>query len=236
MDRADPVLIAWSGGKDCALALRRALADPSLEPVALLTTLTEDYDRISMHGVRRALLRAQASAVGLPLVEVWIPPTCPNEVYEARMAEALDAQVRDRGIRGVVFGDLFLEDVRAYRESNLEGTGIRPIFPLWLSETGTLARELIDDGFRAALCVVDPRRLDPAFVGREYDDALLADLPAEVDPCGENGEFHTFVYDGPIFGDPIRIGRGVVVERDGFWFCDLVPAEAGAARDLTHRA
>lgn len=217
-------LVSWSGGKDCALALRTVLADPGVEVAALLTTVTETYDRISMHGVRRSLLAAQAGALGLPLVEVPIPPDCPNHVYEARMAAALDRERRGRGINAVVFGDLFLQDIRAYRESKLEGTGITPLFPIWKRDTAAMARALIDDGFRATLCVVDPDQLDPAFVGRDFDDALLAELPAGVDPCGENGEFHTFVWDAPLFDAPVAVARGEVVERGGFWFCDLLPA------------
>ena len=219
----EPVLVAWSGGKDCALALRATVADPETRVAALLTTVTEEYGRISMHGVRRSLLLAQAASLGLPLVEVGIPADCPNELYEARMRSALDGQVRERGIRGVVFGDLFLEDVRAYRERQLAGTGVRGVFPLWGRATRELARELIDDGFRATVCVVDPRRVHPAFAGRAYDRPLLSDLPADVDPCGENGEFHTFVHDGPIFARPVSFELGVLVERDGFWFRDLVP-------------
>lgn len=221
MTSATPVVVAWSGGKDCALALTEAQRDPALRVVGLLTTVTEEYDRISMHGVRLPLLRAQAAAIGLPLAEVPIPPDCPNELYEQRMAEALHAQRRERAVAGVVFGDLFLADVREYRERQLEPLGLRPIFPLWGRDTRQLARRFIDDGFRAILCVVDPGQLDPSFVGRDYDDGLLADLPEGVDPCGENGEFHTFVHDGPLLDTPVPVERGQVVERNGFWFCDL---------------
>lgn len=218
---ADPVLVAWSGGKDCTLALREARTDPSLRVEALLTTVTEDYDRISMHGVRRSVLHDQADSLGLPLVEVEIPPGCPNEVYERRMEVAFRGQIEERGIRGVVYGDLFLQDIRAYRERQLEPLGLRPHFPLWQRDTRILARRFIDDGFRAVLCVVDPRQLDANFVGRDYDHRLLDDLPETVDPCGENGEFHTFVHDGPLFHRPVPVQRGETVERDGFWFCDL---------------
>ena len=219
-----PVLVAWSGGKDSALALRAARADPALRVTALLTTVTEDHDRISMHGVRRSLLHAQARSIGLPLVEVMIPAECPNQVYEERMAAALVEQVAERAITGVVFGDLFLPDIRAYREARMRPVGLACHFPLWQSDTARLARAFIDDGFRAILCVVDPAQLDPAFTGRDFDHALLDDLPETVDPCGENGEFHTFVRDGPVFDQPVPVHRGEAMERDGFWFQELLEA------------
>jgi len=214
--------LSWSGGKDSALALwtlRRA----QLEPDALLTTVTEGYDRISMHGVRRELLARQAKALGIPLVEVVIPPACVNDVYEARMAEAFAATPLS-GVEAVAFGDLFLEDVRAYREERLAAGGKRGLFPLWGRNTTALAREFLDAGFEARLVCVDPRVLDPAFAGRAYDEQLLAELPHGVDPCGENGEFHTFVSAGPIFAEPIACETGEIVERDGFVFCDVTPA------------
>lgn len=222
--------MAWSGGKDCALALREVLSDPSLRVVALLTTVTETYDRISMHGVRRSLLHAQAAALGLPLVEVPIPPDCPNAVYEERMAAGIGALMEERGIRGLVYGDIFLQDVRDYRERQMESLGLRPIFPLWHRDTSTLARRFIDDGFRAVLCAVDPDQVDRRLVGRSYDLRLLHELPDTADLCGENGEFHTFVYAGPLFRSPVPVARGETVERGGFWFCDLRPPRSGVRR------
>jgi uncharacterized protein (TIGR00290 family) len=213
--------LSWSGGKDSALALRR-LRGEELEPDALLATVTESYDRISMHGVRRELLAQQARALGLPLVEILIPPGCVNDVYDARMAQAFAATPLS-GVAAVAFGDLFLEDVRAYREQRLAAAGKRALFPLWGQDTTALAREFLDAGFEATLVCVDPRTLDRSFAGRRYDEELLADLPADVDACGENGEFHTFVHAGPIFEAPIACATGDVVERDGFVFCDLIP-------------
>ena len=212
--------LAWSGGKDSALALR-ALRRGGTEPAALMTTVTDDYGRISMHGVRRTLLRRQAAAAGLPLVEVGIPAGCTNDVYEARMAAAF-ASAELAPVEEVAFGDLFLEDIRAYRESRLAAAGRRARFPLWGSDTAALARRFLAAGFRAVVVCVDPRALDASFAGRDYDDAMLADLPPGVDPCGENGEFHTFVTAGPIFAAPIPCRRGEVVERDGFLFADLL--------------
>jgi uncharacterized protein (TIGR00290 family) len=217
-----PFALSWSGGKDSALALwtlRRQL----LAPEALITTVTESYERISMHGVRRELLARQAEALRVPLVEVLIPPSCVNEIYDARMAEAF-AGAPLCEVEAVAFGDLFLEDVRAYREGRLAAAGKRGLFPLWGHDTAALAREFLDAGFEATLVCVDPRALDPAFAGRRYDERLLAELPPDVDPCGENGEFHTFVSAGPIFAGPIACVAGEIVERDGFVFCDLTPA------------
>jgi uncharacterized protein (TIGR00290 family) len=217
-----PFALSWSGGKDSALVLwtlRRRL----LEPEALITTVTESYERVSMHGVRRQLLARQAEALRIPLVEVVIPPDCVNEIYEARMAQAFAAAPL-AGIEAVAFGDLFLEDVRAYREQRLEAAGKRGLFPLWGQDTATLAREFIEGGFEATLVCIDPGALDADYCGRRYDDRLLAELPPSVDPCGENGEFHTFVSAGPIFAAPISCETGEIVERDGFVFCDLTPA------------
>jgi uncharacterized protein (TIGR00290 family) len=214
--------LSWSGGKDSALVLwtlRRRL----VEPEALITTVTESYERISMHGVRRNLLARQAEALGIPLVEVVIPPDCVNEIYEARMAKAFAAAPL-AGVEAVAFGDLFLNDVRAYREQRLAAVGKRGLFPLWGQDTAALAREFIDAGFEATLVCVDPGALDAGFCGRRYDERLLAELPPGVDPCGENGEFHTFVSAGPIFTAPIACEIGEIVERDGFVFCDLTPA------------
>jgi uncharacterized protein (TIGR00290 family) len=214
--------LSWSGGKDSALTLW-ALRLQGVEPEALITTVTDAYERISMHGVRRELLAKQAEATGIPLVEVRIPPACVNEVYEARMTEAF-ASAPLASVEAVAFGDLFLEDVRAYREERLTASGRRGVFPLWGRDTGVLAREFIAAGFQAFIVTLDPRVLDASFAGRAYDEQLLAELPASVDPCGENGEFHTFVHAGPIFSEPIACETGEVVEREGFVFCDVIAA------------
>ena len=214
--------LSWSGGKDSALTLW-TLRSQGIEPEALITTVTDEYDRISMHGVRRELLARQADAAGIPLVEVRIPPACVNEVYEARMAKAF-ASPPLSGVEAVAFGDLFLEDVRAYRETRLTAAGKHGLFPLWGRDTGALAREFIAAGFQANIVCLDPRALDASFAGRAYDEQFLADLPADVDLCGENGEFHTFVHTGPILTEPIACSTGEVVERDGFVFCDVTPA------------
>lgn len=218
--------LAWSGGKDSALALD-ALRRTEVEVSALLTTVTGGYERVSMHGVRRSLLRRQARAAGLPLVEIEIPQRCTDAVYEQRMARALAAPPL-AGVPAVAFGDLFLEDVRAYREERLARVGKRALFPLWGRDTHVLAREFLDAGFAAVVCCLDPRVVASELAGRAYDEELLAGLPREVDPCGERGEFHTFVSAGPVLGRAVGYRRGEVVERDGFVFCDLVPAGAGA--------
>jgi uncharacterized protein (TIGR00290 family) len=214
--------LSWSGGKDSALALRALRDERGEEPVALLTTVTEDYGRVSMHGVRVELVRAQAAAAGVPLVEVGIPASCSNAVYEERMAMALAAPSL-AGVRAMAFADLFLADIRAYREEKLAGAAWSAEFPLWGRDTHALAREFIEAGFEAVLVCVDPAQLDPSFVGRSFDASLLADLPSSVDPCGENGEFHTFVHAGPIFDRRLQIERGETVMRDGFAFQDLIP-------------
>jgi uncharacterized protein (TIGR00290 family) len=215
--------LSWSGGKDSALALRALREELDTEPVALLTTVTEDHGRVSMHGVRRELAGAQATAAGIALVEVAIPAACSNDVYEARMTEALTTPPLDE-VRTMAFADLFLEDIRAYREQRLRTVGREALFPLWGRDTDALAREFIDSGFEAVLVCVDSSQLDPSFVGRAFDHSLLADLPAGVDPCGENGEFHTFVHAGPIFDTRIEIELGETAMREGFAFRDLVPA------------
>jgi uncharacterized protein (TIGR00290 family) len=224
-DFREPVLLAWSGGKDSALTLEALRADAAVRVEALITTVTAGYERISMHGVRRTLLAAQAQAVGLPLLEARIPTRASNDAYEAAFAAALEP-ARASGVTRVAFGDLFLTDVRAYRERQLGELGMRGLFPLWLQDTAGLAREFIARGFRAVLVCVDPARLDPSFAGRFFDAALLRELPSGVDPCGENGEFHTFVFDGPGFRHPVPIEVGTVVLRDGFAFCDLLPSPA----------
>jgi len=218
--------LAWSGGKDSALALH-ALRAAGRAPRVLLTTVTEGVERISIHGVRRELLHAQAAALGIELVEVRIPLPCPNAVYEAAMEAALAAPPLD-AVSEVAFGDLFLEDVRNYREERLAPTGRRALFPLWGRDTRELAQEFVGS-FRAVIATVDPRFLDASFAGRAYDAELLADLPEGVDPCGENGEFHTFVHAGPIFDAPIAVETGETVIRDGFVYADILPAAQAAA-------
>jgi len=218
----EDVLFCWSGGKDSAMALHALRAADDCRVTALLTTITEEYDRISMHGVRRVLLERQAESLGLPLHPVLIPPHCINAIYEARMKEAL-AQHFEQGVRRVAFGDIFLEDLRVYRENNLAQVGMTAIFPIWKRDTRELAREFVQLGFRAIAVCVDPRVLDASFAGRELDPSFFADLPSAVDPCGENGEFHTFVFDGPVFKTPIACRTGEKVMRDGFCFCDLLP-------------
>jgi uncharacterized protein (TIGR00290 family) len=219
----EDVLFCWSGGKDSAMALHALRAAPDCRIAALLTTVTEEYDRISMHGVRRALLERQAESLGLPLHAVLIPPQCINATYEERMKEAL-AKHFARGVRRVAFGDIFLDDLRAYRENNLAKIGMQALFPIWKRDTRELAREFVRQGFRAITVCVDPRVLDASFAGRELDAAFFAELPPGVDACGENGEFHTFVFDGPVFKTPIAFHIGEKVVRDGFCFCDLLPA------------
>lgn len=217
------LVMSWSGGKDSACALLRLQQDPRYDVCGLLTTVTEDYERISMHGVRAVLLRAQAAELGLPLHEVRIPPGCSNADYEARMGEAV-RRLMAEGVEAAGFGDLFLEDIRAYRERQFAALGLEPVFPIWGEETRALARTVIAQGFRATLCCVDPRQVAGALAGRAYDEALLADLPDSADPCGENGEFHTFVHDAPNMRGAIPIVVGERVEREGFVFADLRPA------------
>jgi uncharacterized protein (TIGR00290 family) len=220
---AEDILVSWSGGKDSALALHQIMRGGEYKVRALLTTVTEEYDRVSMHGVRRRLLHAQASSMGLALEEVWIPKNSSNEVYEARMKAVL-MKHRERGLRTVAFGDLFLRDIREYRESRLARIDMRGIFPIWGLDTNELPRDLLRLGFKATVCCVDPKRLGKEFCGRDYDDGFLRSLPPGVDPCGENGEFHTFVHGGPIFRKELSITKGEVVLRDGFWFADLLPS------------
>jgi uncharacterized protein (TIGR00290 family) len=217
------VLFCWSGGKDSARALYEIQEANDCTVAALLTTITEDYDRISMHGVRRALLERQAEALGLPLQKVYIPKDATNDVYEARMRTLLEEGLR-KGIDTVAFGDIFLEDLKLYREKNLAQLGMKGIFPIWKRDSRELAQAFIGLGFKAVLVCVDTAILDASFAGRVFNEDLLRDLPSKVDPCGENGEFHSFVVDGPNFKQAISYTRGERVQRDRFCFCDLVPA------------
>ena len=214
------IVLSWGSGKDSAWMLHRLRLAATHEIAGLMTTINQTAGRVSMHGVRIELLDAQARAAGLPLWTIPLPYPCTNEIYEEAMRRFLDILIA-RGMTHLAFGDLFLEDVRRYREDRLEGTGISPVFPLWGMPTADLADEMVEAGLKARLATVDPRVLDPSFAGREYDRALLADLPPSVDPCGERGEFHTFVYQGPMFSEPIPVETGDVVVRDGFVFADL---------------
>lgn len=214
------ILLSWSSGKDSAWSLHLLKRTHPEATIELLTTVNESFDRVAMHGVRREVLEAQASAAGLSLTVVHIPNPCPNEVYEARMQEAVASAVA-RGYTHAAFGDLFLRDIREYREQRLTGSGLEPMFPVWDIPTRELALAMIDGGLRARIVCVDTRVLAPSFVGREFDRALLHDLPAHVDPCGEHGEFHTCVYDGPMFRSPVRIETGAREFRDPFIWTDL---------------
>ena len=218
------VLLSWSSGKDSAWALHLLRQRGAVEVVGLVTTVNEAFGRVAMHGVRAELVQAQADAAGLPLWSVPLPWLCSNDEYETRMRAVVD-RARSAGVAAFAFGDLFLEDIRAYRERQLAGTGIEPLFPVWGTphDTPALARAMIASGLRATLACVDPRHLPPTFAGRAFDLDVLADLPAGVDPCGENGEFHTFCHAGPVFDRPIPVRVGEVVERDGFLFADLLP-------------
>jgi uncharacterized protein (TIGR00290 family) len=214
------VLLSWSSGKDSAWALHRLRQEPGIELAGLLTTLNTEFQRVAMHGTRRAVLEAQARAAGLPLWIVPLPWPCANEVYEQRMAEVCQ-RATGEGIEAIAFGDLFLADVRAYRERQLKPTGLEPLFPLWEMPTAELAESMIAGGLRARLACVDTRQLPESFAGREFDSALLGDLPPEIDPCGERGEFHTCVYAGPMFSAPLQLEAGEVVNRDGFVYADF---------------
>lgn len=219
------VILAWSGGKDSSLALQMLQNSPEFEPVGLLTTVTCEYDRISMHGVRTSLLRTQAKSIGLPLIESLIPATSDNESYERAMTLALDEiRVSFPLVKHLAFGDLFLEDVRAYRQNQLIDTGFTPLFPLWGIDTRGLAERFIAEGFKAVAVCVDTKQIDGSFAGRNFDRQFVRDLIAPADPCGENGEFHTFVSDGPIFSKPVAFSIGERVLHDArFLYCDLVP-------------
>lgn len=226
----EKILYCWSGGKDSMMGLHALEAARRAEITSLLTTVTADYDRVSMHGFRRSLLREQAASLGLPLYEIALSKNASNEEYEAKMAAAMD-HFRSNDVTAVAFGDIFLEDLKRYREEKLAKVGLKAVFPIWKQPTERLARKFIELGYRAVVTCVDTDKLDGAFAGRMYDRALLGDLPESVDPCGENGEFHTFVFEGPRFSVPIRfdIGRRVLREKR-FMFCDLVPSESGGDR------
>jgi len=215
-------IVSFSSGKDSAYALHLARRAGELDIVGILTTVTAAFDRVAMHGVREMLLERQAAELGLPCYKVPIPSPCPNDVYEAAMERAV-LQAKSEGVSHFVFGDLFLEDIRKYREERLAPAGIAAVFPLWQRDTRVLAEEMVTAGLRAVVTCVDPRKLARSFAGRVFDARFLADLPAGVDPCGENGEFHTFVTDGPMFRRPIAVRAGEVVERDGFVFADVLP-------------
>ncbi|HBB88590.1 MAG TPA: ATP-binding protein [Blastocatellia bacterium] len=215
-------LMSWSGGKDSCLALHEIKNERKYRVAALLTTVTRDYDRISMHGVRRVLLEKQAASLGLPLHQILISKDASNEEYEAKMAEAF-AAYREQGIDAVIFGDLFLEEIRTYREQFLARNKMHGLFPVWKRDTSAFIREFLELGFRAVVTCVDSKVLDQSFAGRLIDESFLSSLPAQVDPCGENGEFHTFVFDGPGFLTPVKFSLGETVLRESFWFCDLLP-------------
>ncbi len=217
------ILLSWSSGKDSAWSLHLLRKMPDYEVVGLLTTFNHSVDRVAMHGVRRSLVRAQAAAANLPLWEIELPWPCSNEQYEGAMKSACERAVQN-GIDCVAFGDLFLPEIRSYREKQLSGTGLEPLFPVWAIPTVTLAREMIASELRARLTCVDSKQIDPQFAGREFDARLLSDLPTSADPCGENGEFHSFVYAGPMFREPILIESGEIVQRDQFVYADLLPA------------
>jgi len=221
---AKKTLLSWSSGKDSAWALHVLRQQSDVEVVGLITTVNQLYQRIAIHAVRLELLQRQADAVGLPLQIIDLPSPCTNAQYEAVM-EKFIAGARNQQIECMAFGDLFLQDVKEYREARLSGTGITPLCPIWLTPTDELAKEMISSGLRAVVTCVDPRQLAASFAGRQFNEQFLEDLPVNVDPCGERGEFHTFVFDGPIFKNPIRFSFGEIVCRDSFWFCDLVPAE-----------
>ena len=223
-DRGDAAaLMSWSGGKDSCLALYEIQRAQSHRVAALLTTVTRDYDRISMHGVRRVLLERQATSLGFPLHQVLISKDATNEEYEERMVEAFSVY-RGKGIDSIIFGDLFLEDIRAYREQFLARHHMRGVFPVWKRDTSRFIKEFIELGFKAVVTCVNSDKLDRSFAGRVIDNAFLSSLPVDVDPCGENGEFHSFVFDGPIFREPVKFSMGEVVSRSSFWFRDLLPA------------
>lgn len=221
--------LSWSSGKDSAWSLYRLRQQPDIEVTGLVTTVNERHQRVAMHAVRLSLLQAQAEAAGLPLHVVPIPSPCSNEAYEAAMSRLID-KAKENKVTHMAFGDLFLEDIRAYRERQLSGTGIKPLFPLWQIPTDALAREMIASGLKAVITCIDPRHLAPSFAGRTFDAAFLDDLPKQIDPCGERGEFHSFAIEGPMFRHPISVTVGEVVTRDGFVFADLLLAQEEVVR------
>jgi uncharacterized protein (TIGR00290 family) len=221
----EKVIIAWSGGKDSAMTVYELQRTPGYEISALMTTVTKDYDRISMHGVRRILLEQQAASLGYPLEQVRISKSASNDEYEAKLVEILEKHLRN-GISSVAFGDIFLEDLKKYREENLSKIGMKTVFPIWKRNTAELAHTFLASGFKAVITCVDSDVLDKRFVGRRFDEQFISELPSGVDPCGENGEFHSFVYDGPIFAEGVSFALGEIVLRDNrFYFCDLIPLE-----------
>jgi uncharacterized protein (TIGR00290 family) len=222
---APKAFISWSSGKDSAYAFCEAQRLGLADIAGVLTTVNEVHDRVAMHGTRNSLLDRQIGELGLPVIKVPLPSPCPNEVYEQRMAAAV-AQIKSQGIRHMVFGDLYLEDIRAYRDEKLSATGMEAVYPLWRRDTRALAKEMIASGLVAHIVCLDPQRIDRKFAGRRFDAAFLAELPANVDPCGENGEFHTAVSAGPMFASPIPVAVGDTVDRDGFVFTDLSPLKA----------
>jgi uncharacterized protein (TIGR00290 family) len=214
------VAVSWSSGKDSAWSLHLLRQDPSIEVVALVTTLNQQFDRVAMHAVRRELLELQAESVGVPLWTVPLPWPCSNEQYEARMRDLCTRAINE-GVEAMAFGDLFLADIRSYREKQLAGTGLQPLFPVWQIPTAELAADMVASGLKAKITCVDPKVLSKEFAGRDFDSQFLADLPPGIDPCGENGEFHSFVYDGPGFHKPLAVTVGEILERDGFVFADV---------------
>lgn len=224
------IVVSFSGGKDSVLALHRLQTSGEWEIDSLLTTLTEDYDRTTMHGVRYELLELQAKSLGIPLRKVWIPRDCPNEVYQQRMKKAVD-EILDEGIEFMMFGDIFLEDVKAYREKMLQGTGLTPVFPVWGENSSTIVKEFLKKGFKTVVCCSDISKIDSSFTGRVMDEQFIKDYPADCDVCGENGEFHTFVFDGPNFSFPVayelgenRMAKDMFTNEDRFYYVDLLPA------------
>ena len=216
------IWLSWSSGKDSAWAIHELRNAGSFEVTGLITTINRDAGRVAMHAVRQELVEAQAQALGVPLVKIPIPAQCSNAVYDSAMESAM-AEARTAGVQHIAFGDLFLEDIRRYREERLQSVGMTPVFPLWARPTAALAREMIDGGLRAYLTCVDPKQLEPRFAGREFDNDLLEDLPGGADPCGEKGEFHTFAFAGPMFSHPLGVMLGETVTRDGFVFADVLP-------------
>jgi len=221
------IWLSWSSGKDSAWALHVLRQQGGYEITGLITTINSAFDRVAMHGTRRELVEMQAEAAGIPLVKAPLPWPCSNADYEAAMKTVCDRALSE-GVTAIAFGDLFLADIRAYREQQLQGTGLNPLFPLWQIPTDQLARQMIHGGLRAKLVCVDPKQLDPKFTGRDFDLALLSQLPPAVDPCGENGEFHSFVYAGPMFSRDLPVATGEIVLRDGFSYCDVLPAVAAS--------